>query len=44
MNAQTANQHVNYKTSVINSSQDNEQKLCLHFLTKVILVTLTFDM
>jgi len=34
------NQHITYESSVINSSQENEQK---PFFTKVILVTLTLD-
>jgi len=37
------NQHVKYKSFVINSSQDNEQKPCLHYCTNVTLVTLPFD-
>jgi len=38
------NQHVKYKSFVINSSQDNEQKPCLHYFTNVTVVTLPFDL
>ena len=34
------NQHVKYETYVINSSQDNERKPCVHFL-QVTLETLS---
>ena len=34
------NQHVKYKSFVINSSKNNEQKLCLHYFRNVTLVTL----
>ena len=38
------NRHVKYETSVVNSSQDNEQKHVYIVLTKVTFATLTFDL